>query len=211
MDLIEEFYESLGVVGIPLLLVALAATFVVVKVYSKLWMLDLQFRRFFQRVESGETRLLFATEPNKNPLICIVRDIVTKHRLHSNDLRAEIEYLFHKHFYSTKHSFTTLRLIAMCAPLLGLLGTVVGIIQVFAAIAEGGNAAADNQALARGIGQALYTTVFGIVIAIPTLIAHYYLRHKLLGYAITVTEFTNRAVAIAEKIDEENAGGKTQK
>ena len=63
--------------------------------------------------------------------------------------------------------------IASAAPLLGLLGTVVGMIDIFSA-----HTAANNQPalLAQGISVALYNTAFGLIVAIPTLISWRYFR-----------------------------------
>lgn len=202
-----EYYEKLGPVGIPQALMLAAAVFLSVKIYMKLALVGIQFRRFFRRAENGEPGLI--ADPNacgKNPLVCVVRDVATKHRHHSDDLRSESAYLFHRYFYSTKRGFTTLRLITVTAPLLGLLGTVLGIIQVFEVIGDGGNTAADSAQLAIGIGRALWTTVFGIVIAVPTMAVMLYLKHKLLGYMIVAVEFSYRAVAIAKELEDAAAG-----
>jgi len=69
------------------------------------------------------------------------------------------------------------------APLLGLLGTASGLITVFANIGEIG---LDNQGMiiARGISEALNTTVTGLVIAIPSLIAHSYYTNKIESMAV---------------------------
>lgn len=195
----DAYYTKLGPVGIPLAIAALAAIFLSVKLYMKLFLVEFRFRRFFKRVENGNTYLLLHNDANeKNPLVCIVRDIATKHRLHSDDLRAESSYLFHRYFYKTKRGFATLRLITVISPLLGLLGTVLGIIDVFEVIGHGSGAAIDNAKLAIGIGQALWTTVVGIVIAVPALAVLYYLKHKMLGCMITATEFSYRASNIAK-------------
>ena len=69
-----------------------------------------------------------------------------------------------------------LKIIAMVAPLLGLLGTVTGMIIVFQAITIYG--AGDPKAMAGGISSALVTTVLGLVVAIPTLLAHTVLNTK---------------------------------
>lgn len=71
----------------------------------------------------------------------------------------------------------TLGTIAAITPLLGLLGTVVGIMKVFAVITTQGTA--DAQALAGGIAEALITTAAGLAIAIPTLIVYRYFRGKV--------------------------------
>jgi len=68
--------------------------------------------------------------------------------------------------------------IAAIAPMLGLTGTVVGMIEAFMTIAnqDGG---AQAQDLAGGIGQALVTTLMGLAIAMPTMVACNYFRHKI--------------------------------
>lgn len=66
-----------------------------------------------------------------------------------------------------------LAMIATIAPLMGLFGTVVGMIEIFAAYQPGGT---DPGQLARGISIALYNTGFGILIAVPAAIAHRLLR-----------------------------------
>jgi len=69
----------------------------------------------------------------------------------------------------------TLGTIAAAAPLLGLLGTVLGMIQIFAVL--GGTP--DPEVLAGGISTALLTTAFGLFIAIPSLMFHRYFRRRV--------------------------------
>ena len=71
-----------------------------------------------------------------------------------------------------------LEVIVGIAPLLGLLGAVSGLISVFAAF--GGDAAAqDPHGIAKGISEALSTTIVGLAVAIPSLIAYSYLTKKV--------------------------------
>ncbi|MEA3211831.1 MAG: biopolymer transport protein ExbB [Chthoniobacter sp.] len=71
-----------------------------------------------------------------------------------------------------------LEIIVGIAPLLGLLGAVSGLVSVFAAF--GGDAAAqDPHGIAKGISEALSTTIVGLAIAIPSLIAHSYFSKKV--------------------------------
>ena len=65
--------------------------------------------------------------------------------------------------------------VAVIAPLLGLFGTVIGMIELFSAYSPQGS---DPALLANGIAMALYNTGFGIAIAVPALIAHRYYRSK---------------------------------
>jgi biopolymer transport protein ExbB len=67
--------------------------------------------------------------------------------------------------------------VAALCPLLGLLGTVLGMITTFGGITAGGGVEPD--ALAKGISQALITTQAGLVMALPLLLMHGYLRAKI--------------------------------
>ena len=76
----------------------------------------------------------------------------------------------------------TLGTIAAVSPLLGLLGTVTGMIRTFSALTSGG--AGDPAALAGGISEALITTAAGLMVAIPALIGHRYLRGRVDGLVV---------------------------
>ncbi len=75
---------------------------------------------------------------------------------------------------------TTLGTIAGMAPLLGLFGTVIGMIEIFGAQ----SAAGSPQQLARGISIALYNTAFGLIVAIPSMIAYRHFRAKVDSYVV---------------------------
>ncbi len=68
--------------------------------------------------------------------------------------------------------------VAAIAPLVGLLGTVLGMFQAFGGIANDLAAAARPVVLAQGVSQAIVTTVFGLVVAIPCLAAYAFLRRR---------------------------------
>jgi biopolymer transport protein ExbB len=69
--------------------------------------------------------------------------------------------------------------VASIAPFLGLLGTVIGMIDMFNAQALGQAGQADPSALAGGIAVALYNTAFGLMIAVPALLAWRVLRARV--------------------------------
>jgi len=76
--------------------------------------------------------------------------------------------------------------IAAVAPLIGLLGTVVGMIQVFTAIMLEGTGNAG--VLAGGISQALITTAAGLSVAIPALMAHRYFQRRVDSIVVTMEQ-----------------------
>ncbi len=69
--------------------------------------------------------------------------------------------------------------IAAIAPLVGLLGTVLGMFQAFGGIATDAAAGAKPVVLAAGVSQAIVTTIFGLVVAIPCLFMHAIFRRRL--------------------------------
>ena len=95
---------------------------------------------------------------------------------------------------------TTLGTIAAAAPLLGLFGTVIGMIEIFGSQAPTG---ANPQQLAHGISVALYNTAFGIAIAIPALIFYRHYRNKVDMYVVEMEQQASKLVDIVhgERVD----------
>jgi biopolymer transport protein ExbB len=87
--------------------------------------------------------------------------------------------------------------IASVGPLLGLLGTVIGMIEMFLKILTTG--VGDVNQLAGGIGKALICTATGLCIAIPALMFHRYFRGVIAAYVI---EMEKQAIALLDTIDE---------
>jgi len=87
-------------------------------------------------------------------------------------IKQEIQSYMH----GLEKGINTIKIIAQIAPLLGLLGTVVGVLMAFKVISQTGMSNPAN--FAEGISVALITTVGGLIVAIPHFIAHSY----LLGY-----------------------------
>lgn len=94
--------------------------------------------------------------------------------------------------FQLERFLTTLGSIAAMAPLLGLLGTVVGMIELFGAQTPGGT---NPHVLAHGISVALYNTAFGLIVAIPSMIFYRYFRAKVDGLLV---EMESQAVKLVE-------------
>jgi biopolymer transport protein ExbB len=88
---------------------------------------------------------------------------------------------------------TTLGTIATASPLLGLFGTVIGMIEIFGSQGPTGT---NPQQLAHGISIALYNTAFGIAIAIPALIFHRHFRNKVDGLVVDMEQAAAKLVDI---------------
>ena len=86
--------------------------------------------------------------------------------------------------YNLERRLSMLGTIATISPLLGLLGTVVGMITAFTGLTE--TSGANPDLLAAGISQALITTAFGLLIAVPGLVLHKYFEQKVNYLLITL-------------------------
>lgn len=104
-------------------------------------------------------------------------------RISEADLRSTLEGAGRQAAHKLERYLAALATIASAAPLLGLLGTVIGMIEIFGA--QTGTAGSGNPAqLAQGISMALYNTAFGLMVAIPALVFWRYFRARVDGYLL---------------------------
>ena len=96
--------------------------------------------------------------------------------------------------HELEHYLNTLGTIANISPLLGLLGTVIGMIKVFAAITPSG--VGNPTVLAGGISEALITTAAGLSVAIPAVIFHRYLSGKVNRIVLSMEEQALKMVEV---------------
>ena len=102
--------------------------------------------------------------------------------------------------HSLERFLNTLGTIASISPLLGLLGTVIGMIKVFAVITTHG--VGDASILAEGISEALLTTAAGLSVAIPTLMFHRYFRGKVDELVMTMEQEALKMVEVIQGLRE---------
>ena len=112
-----------------------------------------------------------------------LRAVNNEPRISEVDLRATMENTGRLVAQRLEKSLTALATIASAAPLLGLMGTVIGMIEIFGSQGGAGNNPAQ---LASGISTALYCTAFGLIVAIPALIFWRYFRSRVDSYLLTL-------------------------
>ena len=116
-------------------------------------------------------------------------------RCSESDLRASMEGTGRIVAHRLERYLNALATIASAAPLMGLFGTVVGMIEIFGSQSPAGGATGGNPAqLAHGISVALYNTAFGLIIAIPSLIFWRYFRARVDEYLLTLELASERLV-----------------
>lgn len=115
-------------------------------------------------------------------------------------MRESIEEAGNMVAHELERYLTTLGTIASISPLMGLFGTVVGMIEIFGSQAPTGS---NPVQLAHGISIALYNTGFGLVIAIPSMIFWRHFRGQVNGYLV---EMQQQALRLVEVIHGERKG-----
>jgi len=134
-------------------------------------------RRAWRLIDTGQIndKLISALE-NNSPMGRLLAIGVQHHQRSRDVLRERMEDAGRHVVHDLERYLNTLGTIAGIAPLLGLLGTVTGIIKSFNAISVGG--LGDPRLLSVGISEALIATAAGLMVAIPSLIAFRYLRGR---------------------------------
>jgi biopolymer transport protein ExbB len=99
--------------------------------------------------------------------------------------------------YNLERNLNMLGTLATITPLLGLLGTVVGMITAFTGLSE--TSGANPDILATGISQALITTAFGLFIAVPGLVLHKYFEQKVTYLLISLQVEVSRFIDVINK------------
>ncbi len=113
------------------------------------------------------------------PFTELVAALVENRNAPYDELKEILEDTGRLQLMGLQRGLPALATIVAGAPLLGLLGTVIGMIKIFAVVATAGSGI--TEALSAGISQALITTATGLVIAIPALFTHSYLESRAVG------------------------------
>ena len=144
--------------------------------------------------QSGVSETLINKVENSSPLGRVLASGIRNAKSSREVMKEAIEESGHGVAHDLERYLTTLGTIATIAPLMGLFGTVVGMIEIFGSPTASGN---NPQALAHGISVALYNTGFGLVIAIPSMIAYRHFRALVDGFLI---EMEQEAIKLVEMI-----------
>ena len=121
-----------------------------------------------------------------------LRTVIAEPRVTEPALRQSLENAGRTALHGLERYLNTLGTIAAAAPLLGLFGTVVGMIEIFGSQAPSGGG--NPQQLAHGISIALYNTAFGLMIAIPALMLYRYFRGRVDEYQLIMELAAERMV-----------------
>ena len=154
-------------------------------------------QKVWQLIENGQVtdKVVTALEQHSPLGRLLATGLANRHRSHEL-LMERLEDAGRHVVYELERFLNTLGTIAGISPLLGLLGTVTGIIRAFDAIQAGGMG--NPSVLSGGIAEALVCTAAGLCVAIPSLIAYRYLRGKV---ERLVVEMEKHAMRMADALE----------
>jgi biopolymer transport protein ExbB len=200
-----EIFQSGGWLMVPILLCSIVAAAICVE---RMW--SLQRSRIVPKnllaqiwsamktsdLDSQKLRELRANSPLGQILAAGIANARRSRELMKEAMEEAASQVSH----DLQRYLTTLGIIASISPLLGLLGTVVGMIQVFTALMLEG--AGNANVLAGGISQALITTAAGLSVAIPALMFHRFFLRRVDELMISMEQ---EAVKLAEILQGDSA------
>lgn len=197
-----EIVKAGGIVMVPIILFSIVAAAIILE---RLW--TLQQRRVvpveltekvWRWVEQRQIqdKHIAALQQNSPLGKILAAGLANRHR-GRDIIKESIEDTGRHVVHELERFLNALGTIATMSPLLGLLGTVVGMIRTFNAITTAG--IGNPAALAGGIAEALITTAAGLIVAIPSLMGYKYLRGKVESL---VVEMEKEAIKLVQAMDD---------
>ena len=183
MEIVLNYFDKGGIVFLALgFLSIFSITIIVYKFLDIYFFNDLNLKKFLK--DSGEVNSLEEIEnliSNSNVKQSFILNEI-KYLLEglkkSPKKDDEVYFYLNEKFKKIQFLMPSLEIISQVSPLIGLLGTVVGMIDSFNELELGGSLV-DPSILAGGIWTALLTTAMGLLVAIPALVSHYFFEKKI--------------------------------
>ncbi len=178
--LLNEHVQSGGIVGYIILTLGALGAMLIFYRFIYLWLIQKQIMRQLANIDSPQ---------ESNPLGRIMLTAISSQANHSQ-LEYELDEAILKEVTPLERGHGFLKVLTGVAPLLGLLGTITGMIETFQLMSLYGTG--DAKLMSSGISQALVTTALGLIVAIPLLFGH--------------NIITTRSKRIVHLLDEQCAG-----
>ena len=141
---------------------------------------------------------------NGSPLGKILAAGIMNHRRGRDGMKVSLEEAANDVIHDLERYLNTLGTVAVISPLLGLLGTVIGMIKVFTTIKLEGTG--NSMLLAGGISEALITTAAGLTVAIPSLFFHRFFQRRVDKLVIDLEQESLKLVEIMQNKDFDLSG-----
>ena len=186
-----DFFEKGGLMLLPIILCSIVALGIIVERFwslkrNKILPPDLVPQVWKLSREEKLDAMAIRRLKVDSPLGAILAAGLSNSRFGREIMKESIEEVGRQVAHDLERYLTALGTVSAITPLLGLLGTVVGMIKVFAAIMSQG--VGDPSVLAGGISEALITTAAGLAVAIPSLMFHRYFEGRVDDLVLNMEE-----------------------
>ena len=198
-ELLELYNDYLDKGGLIFFILSLLSIFSIAIIFYKLiFFTQIRKKNFIkleERIQLGTSKKVFSNElqenKNKNILSSMLYTLTSLSNdksLNLSEKNEKLKVIISEHIRKLDQFLPTLEIISNVSPLMGLLGTVIGMINSFNKLEIGGSLV-DPALLAGGIWTALLTTAIGLVVAIPALVAHHFFEKKVFEFQQSMENF----------------------
>lgn len=189
-DSIGQVIKNSGIIGMCIILLSVVALAIIIENFVSLKrdklappeLID-EIQALFDEGNYQEAMEICENEPNYFTRVAGAG--ISKIGHHFGTIEKSIEEMGDEESIKLHQKIGWLALIANVAPMMGLLGTVSGMVKAFNTIASSGGQASPAE-LADGISQALLTTMFGLIVAIPVTASFAFIRNRMVKSVIEV-------------------------
>ena len=183
MEIVLNYFDKGGIVFLALGFLSIYSIAIIIYKFLDIYFFnDLNLKKFLKDssdVNSLEEveNLILDSEGKKSFILNEIKQLLEGLRK-SAKKDDEVYFYLNEKFKKIQFLMPSLEIISQVSPLIGLLGTVVGMIDSFNELELGGSLV-DPSILAGGIWTALLTTAMGLLVAIPALVSHYFFEKKI--------------------------------
>ncbi|MYD94682.1 MAG: MotA/TolQ/ExbB proton channel family protein, partial [Chloroflexi bacterium] len=190
-----DLLQKGGAVMYVLLLLSVSSLAVILLKLLQFWRIGARRSGMMELIATGSTHEIRRRMAlSRHPAARVVETALDTGHLPRELQEAEIERIGSVEIRTLETYIRSLEVVANLSPLIGLLGTVIGMIKAFGRLEEAG-ARVDPSQLAGGIWEALLTTAFGLIVAIPALGAVHYFERKIEGVRALMRDAAARVIA----------------
>jgi len=198
-----ELIQQGGILMYPIMLCSIVALAITIERFWSLRRATIDTRDFMDTMRTvlRQNRIqdaIAVCDETDAPVARILKAGVLKHNRPKEDIREAIESAGHFEIPRLERYLSALATCATIAPLLGLLGTVQGLIKCFATI-QNRQGQVNPSDLAEGVGNALITTAAGLTVAIPTLVVYNYFVTRVENMVIEMEISSSELVELLTK------------
>ena len=183
MEIFLNYFDKGGIVFLALGFLSIVSISIIIYKFLDIYFFnDLNLKKFLKDSSDvnslEEVENLFSDSEGKKSFILNEIKYLLEGLKKSPKKDDEVYFYLNEKFKKIQFLMPSLEIISQVSPLIGLLGTVVGMIDSFNELELGGSLV-DPSILAGGIWTALLTTAMGLLVAIPALVSHYFFEKKI--------------------------------